>query len=273
MKIAWSNDIHLNFVDTTVAANFCARILKTKSTALLIGGDIAEAGDLVTWLRFLEENLPLPIYFVLGNHDYYGSSIAKVRDQVRRLDAERLHWLPEAGVVPLTNHACLVGHGGWGDSRHGDFVNSNLMLNDYFAIEELRTAGKEGEPCGGIHLSKAPLKKPLEALGDDAARTLEPFLVDALSRFKEVVVLTHVSPFPESCLYRGKISDPEWLPDFTCKAMGDLLRREVAAHADCQVTVLCGHTHGGGETQVLPNLRVLTGAARYGKPDFQILDI
>jgi hypothetical protein len=36
-----------------------------------------------------------------------------------------------------------------------------------------------------------------------------------------------------------------------------------------QMTVLCGHTHGGGEAQVLLNLRVLTGDARYGQPAIQ----
>jgi Icc protein len=33
--------------------------------------------------------------------------------------------------------------------------------------------------------------------------------------------------------------------------------------------VVCGHTHGGGAVDVLPNLRVLTGAADYGFPAAQ----
>ena len=35
------------------------------------------------------------------------------------------------------------------------------------------------------------------------------------------------------------------------------------------MTVLCGHTHSAGEAQVLPNLRVLTGGAEYGRPELQ----
>jgi hypothetical protein len=35
------------------------------------------------------------------------------------------------------------------------------------------------------------------------------------------------------------------------------------------MTVLCGHTHSSGEAQILPNLRVLTGGAVYGKPALQ----
>jgi hypothetical protein len=37
-------------------------------------------------------------------------------------------------------------------------------------------------------------------------------------------------------------------------------------HLGKQMTVICGHTHGAGEAQILPNLRVLTGGAEYGNP-------
>ena len=35
----------------------------------------------------------------------------------------------------------------------------------------------------------------------------------------------------------------------------------VSSHPKCQILVLCGHTHGGGELQVAENLRVVTGLA------------
>ncbi len=37
-------------------------------------------------------------------------------------------------------------------------------------------------------------------------------------------------------------------------------------HPTSKLTVLCGHTHGGGEFQAADNIRVLTGEAEYGKP-------
>jgi len=273
MKIAWATDIHLNCADRKTAENFCERILQREPEILLVGGDIAEANDLVSWLQFLADRLVLPIYFVLGNHDYYGSSIAVVRDEVRRIQSEWLHWLPRAGVVSLTPRVGLVGHGGWGDARCGDFCNSTVMLSDYFLIEDLRVIGKPGVPFGGLDTSKAPLKSKLEELGHDAARSLQPLLAEALARFPEVIVLTHVPPFQEACWYRGRISDPAWLPDFTCQAIGDSLITEISARPDRQVTVLCGHTHGNGESWPLANLQVRTGGAEYGKPDFQIIDL
>jgi hypothetical protein len=41
------------------------------------------------------------------------------------------------------------------------------------------------------------------------------------------------------------------------------------AHPDARMTVLCGHTHGAGVVDVLPNLRVVTGGADYGAPALQ----
>jgi len=91
-------------------------------------------------------------------------------------------------------------------------------------------------------------------------------LPQALGEFQHVILATHVPPFREACWHQGKISDGDWLPHFTCQAVGDVLLEVMKENPDRHLTVLCGHTHGGGEAQVLPYLKVLTGAARYGRP-------
>jgi hypothetical protein len=48
----------------------------------------------------------------------------------------------------------------------------------------------------------------------------------------------------------------------------------MAANPQSRLLVLCGHTHGTGELQVLDNLHVLTGGAEYRNPVIQrIFDI
>ena len=54
-----------------------------------------------------------------------------------------------------------------------------------------------------------------------------------------------------------------------CGAVGEALVEIMAEHPDRQLTVLCGHTHGAGETQVMPNLLAITGGAEYGRPVVQ----
>jgi 3',5'-cyclic-AMP phosphodiesterase len=191
----------------------------------------------------------------------YQGSITGVRAKVRSFCSvtPNLHWLPAAGVVPLTDETCLVGHDGWGDGRLGDYYGSDVMLNDFGLIEEF----------GGFDEDPAQRLAKLHALGDEAAAHFREVLPDALARFKHVVVVTHVPPFRESCWHEGQISDDNWLPFFSCKAVGDTLLEAMTAAPDRQMTVLCGHTHGCGEAQILPNLRVLTGGARYGAPAVQ----
>jgi hypothetical protein len=83
-----------------------------------------------------------------------------------------------------------------------------------------------------------------------------------------------VPPFRESCWHKGKISDDDWLPHFACKAVGDVLLNAMRQWPDRQMTVLCGHTHSSGEALILPNLKVFTGAAEYGRPIVQtVLEI
>jgi hypothetical protein len=63
------------------------------------------------------------------------------------------------------------------------------------------------------------------------------------------------------------------MPAFTCKAMGDVILEVAEANPGCNMTVLCGHTHGHGVADLLPNLRAYTGDAEYGRVDFRVVNI
>jgi len=259
MKLAWLTDIHLNFVDSSVAADFCEELAHIKADAFAISGDIGEAPDVAVYLKLLDSHLRRPIYFVLGNHDFYRGSIAGVRKMIAKLcDAcPNLHWLPQSGVMPLSETACLIGHDGWADGRLGDALNSDVRLNDWRLIEEL----------SGLELPERLHK--LQSLGDEAAAHIRTILPDALARFDHVYVLTHVPPFPEGCLYEGRVTSARWLPHVCCQALGDVLRSAMQEFPAKSMTVLCGHTHQMADALVLPNLRIVTGAAEYRRPGVQ----
>ncbi len=260
-RLAWLTDVHLNFLRSAARNAFIERLAGTEADAFLVGGDIGESHDVVKYLVALRAGVGRPLYFVLGNHDFYRGTIAGVRAAVRETCRRLpdLHWMPDAGIVELTESTCLIGHDGWGDGRLGDYQGSDVLLNDFALIGEF----------GGFHEGSAERLARLHALGDEAAAHFRALLPDALARFRRVVVLTHVPPFRESCWHEGTLSDDRWLPFFSCKAVGDALIEAMAAAPDRQMTVLCGHTHGSGEAQILPNLRVLTGGAAYGKPTIQ----
>ena len=255
-RIAWLTDIHLNFVKPARLVEFIAHVCDAAPDLVFIGGDIAESTDVIDYLALLDEKLQRPIFFVLGNHDFYFGSIARVRDEVRTLCAASQHlvYLPDAGVVELTDKVGLIGHDSWADARIGDYERSMIMMNDYKLIDELAGVNKEG---------RWPL---LKAMGDEAAFDVRQVLPRALDRYELVYFLTHVPPVREACWYDGRISDDEWAPHFTCKAVGDVLLEIMPVYPDRALTVLCGHTHGSGECHPLVNIRIFTGGAEYGFP-------
>jgi hypothetical protein len=78
-----------------------------------------------------------------------------------------------------------------------------------------------------------------------------------------------VPPLRDACWHEGQISNDEWLPHFTCKAMGDVILEIMRATPQRKLTVYCGHTHSSGICQPLPNVTVHTGIAKYGMPTVQ----
>jgi len=144
-KLAWLTDIHLNFIGRSAVEELCNNIRSSGANAILITGDIATSLHLCRYLEYLADDLQRPIYFVLGNHDYYGSSLKRVNNEVAKVVKRNqyLLWLSRSGVVELSSDTCLIGHEGLADSRLGDPDGSQVVLNDYCQIEELRQPSKE----------------------------------------------------------------------------------------------------------------------------------
>lgn len=262
-RIVWLTDIHLNFVSPEKVNEFVQSITDESPDAILLGGDIGEADTIVAYLEQLAQAWTCPIYFVLGNHDFYNGSIAQVRGQVANLASSKsnLHYLTGAAadsaqVLSLNDKVAIVGHDGWADARVGDYMRSTVMMNDYRLIEELANHDKSSR------------LEVLQRLGDEAGSAVERLLCEATSDFDEVYLLTHLPPFREACWHDGAISNDEWAPHFTCMAVGHAIRDVMRKLPSKRLTVFCGHTHGGGicHPESLPNVTVETGAAVYGAP-------
>jgi len=256
MRLTWSTDVHLNFLSAAAVDRFAAALSAGAPDAVVLTGDISEAPALRGHLEQLQRRVECPIYFVLGNHDFYRGSISDVRATAQALtqSTDGPFWLPDVGVLALSESTALVGVDGWGDARAGDYANTPIRLNDFLLIEDL--AG----------LSHANVVARVGAIADADAALLRPRLQDACARNDRVIVATHVPPFRDACVHEGKVSDDDWLPWFCCVAVGDVLASVARAHPQCEITVLCGHTHSSDKATVLPNLTVHTGGADYGSP-------
>lgn len=263
MQYAWLTDIHLNFIDDVARQKFYQEIVTTKCDGVLISGDIAEAPSLSHILSDMVNYINKPIYFILGNHDYYKGQINEVRDTVRSLTKEhdKLFWLSASAIQKLDNNTCLIGQDGWADGRLGDYQNSIVVLNDSRMIADLFQEKI---------LGKFQLLEKMQKLADTDARQLQNDLELAIRQHpRKIIVLTHVPPFKEACLHNGKISNDDWLPYFSSKVIGDVLATVAQKNPKIEFLVLCGHTHEEANFRSCDNLIVEVGKAEYYQPEIQ----
>lgn len=256
VRIAWLTDIHLDHLDKVLIDALSWEVAKTAPDAVVVTGDISVAARLGEHLERFGAAFEAPVHFVMGNHDYWGSSAAATRAALTKLAgvAPRMRWLQHEGPVWLDEQTALVGVDGWSDARIGDYATSPVKLRDYELIAELAT--------GDIHSGVVAAR----ALADADATLLAEHLEHALQARPHVYVATHVPPFAEAARFAGNITTPQFLPWVTCKAVGDVVLEAADRHPKRRISVLCGHMHHFAHEQIRPNLEVRTGAATYGKP-------
>ena len=226
-----------------------------KPDFILIGGDIGEGDNVHKYLKKMGKFFKCPVLVVCGNHDFYNSSIDFVTQKIIKAiePYDNLIWLDQVPYVEITPTCAVIGHSGWSDGRYGDYFNSNVDLSDYHCIADLMV------------ISKSDRLKVLQELAAKAADHIKNSLEAVFPKYETVYLLTHVPPWREAAVNAGKMSDDDWAPHFSSKIMGDTIEEFMK---DCkgQLIVLCGHSHGFGDIQIFPNVRCITGDARYEHP-------
>ena len=253
--VAWLSDTHLDMVESSWFDALCSEIRDSDAQAVWLTGDIATGIDVCDWLVQIHHQTALPVYFVLGNHDYYHSSFQDVDQKIQEvlLRHEGIVWMDDKDFVVLGEKTNLIGVGGWGDARAGDFHHTPIRINDHRLIQDLS------------NISRDEIYHRLLSRGSMMANRLSEQLFRCMDA-QTIWVLTHVPPFEEACWYKGKVGDPNWTADFVCVAVGEVLERFALEHPEKNIHVLCGHGHNRGIVHKQRNLVVHTAAAEYRKP-------
>jgi Icc protein len=269
MRLVWSTDLHLNLASPEYITRFFDAVKALSADKLLITGDIAEGRSIDFYLPQLVEGLDgMPILFVLGNHDFYRSSIAEVREKVTALTEAypSLTYVPAATrPIKLSNDWVLVGVDGWGDGRVGAPMSKRVVLNDWSLIADLW----EADAVYNIPSRLALLQK----LADADAAQLNKRLSKALEKHQNVMTVSHVAPFEGASWHEGQPSDRYFSPWFTWKVGGDVLLQAADYYRTRNILALCGHSHSPGVYQPRSNLQVKTGSAVYGCPEKSIVEV
>jgi hypothetical protein len=266
IKPVWITDPHidhLNRGDPGALERLGAILDRLGATHILLGGDVADCRSFEEYLSRLTAACGRPVYFVLGNHDYYFGTVASVRERAACLGIPGASWLARSGVVDLGGGTALVGRGGWGDAHCGD-LEDFTVLTDYAAIGDLSaTIDLRDFWLNGFHKREALVAR-LRELGEEAAEDLTRDVLEAAGAYRRILILTHVTPFRETCTYRDRPGDVKGFPGFLWDSMGLRLRSIAEEYPGAEFLVFSGHTHAESRCRIAPNLRAWSSLSEYG---------
>ncbi len=293
MKLGFATDIHLDHVKTIKGARKQFRVGKSLAErgfdALIVSGDISTGKMFKEHMPAFIEGVGKPVYFVLGNHDFWQGFESHVWEEAAKYPG----FLDRAGVVELTPDVGLCGVTGWYDCRAGNYIESEVAMGEFDEMPRFKNLGpdrlfewddyrkkmmpKRGPwPLG----RKQDLGRKCQSFADEQTRAFMPVLEEAAKKYPKVFIVTHFPLWEEACfspgghLTKGNEYDDGWLP-WSCNIeLGARIEALAADFPDTEFQTFTGHTHGAGEAQILPNLRAICGAANYGQPDkVRIFDI
>lgn len=261
MELAWATDIHLDHCSKGGFPKFADSIKEKSPEGLILTGDISVGYRLFSHLETLAQKIGpyTDIYFVLGNHDFWGKSIEKITEEATRLSNKRdqFNYLTHSMPVMLDDGVFLTGVDGWYDGKAGNFERSTVQLADGMMIAEMR-------------LPRNLMGDKMRELGETYANMLGVKLGWCISLGAEkIIIATHVPPWNEAAWHEGKPSDEYFAPFFVCQSVGETIEGFADANPGTEFVVLCGHSHGEGEYRPKENVVCYTGGAKYGSPALQ----
>lgn len=235
-------------------------IEKTAFDRIIITGDIAEAHSFARHLYNLYDRVKVPIYFVLGNHDFYKGSIADSIKQAMEINNYPIdiHYLGYDTVVKLTSKTCLIGANGWGDCRSGTVDLSRFDVNDHNRISDF--LGMMPNQIIGLR----------QRLAEEEADRLKKTLWSACA-FDHIIIATHVPPIHA----KQRNNATEYSYPFYCNAALGAELTTVTVHKDNsnkRFTVLCGHTHVGDYVEKY-NMEFHISGSNYNNPKLEVIEV
>lgn len=249
LKILHVTDPHFDYAPKFEYESFLSKVMARDFDLMVISGDICDGAYADKWISKLITAIKRPVFFVLGNHDYYNTASDYAQAKAHKV-AKGAHFLTKMGPIKLNPQTCIVGDDGFYDGVAGEGARTKVQLIDFRKTFDF--AGRNNFDVM-LELARASVAR------------LEPKLQEAAELdCKTILVATHVPPFIEASRHRGKISGAEFLPLFSSVVMGDMLKKFAASHKDIDIFVLCGHTHCPCVVTISENLVVFVGEAHIG---------
>ncbi|WP_165475086.1 metallophosphoesterase family protein [Legionella yabuuchiae] len=242
MRTLWLTDLHVNRLDKEQYIHLLERIQASEAEAVWITGDIGDPP--LNW-RFLEDlfcKFTKPVYFVLGNHDYYHLQVDEARQKARNLS----HAYPNAYYLTYESGFTLkdnfiVGIGCW--SNTGSIpLRENTWDSD--SIKDL------------MRLNLDDLNSKLNQLAEqDAAFLLQKCAAGIKKSIKTIIIFTHIPPMEAMHGHYPVRTLEENRTIYYSFALSDALKQLLDTYPEINLRVYSGHLHQVQEYQITDRLQ------------------
>lgn len=256
-RFLWATDLHLNFLNRYSIINFLLSIHRANVDGVFITGDISTGDKIVEHLSWMENIVKKPIYFTLGNHDFFNSNFSDVKLEIKKLckKNQQLNYLTNINNhISLTKDIALIGHDGWYDSRWREPLTSLVFMWDWFFIKDFRSL-----------VSNYNRMNLVRNLADEAAESIGNKLKSALVEHSTVYLLTHFPPWPEKHYLFGEIAKNFWAPYNSSMVLANTLKSIMDNHPSKNLIVFSGHVHVKRNEMITPNIQLRVGGGAHGK--------
>lgn len=248
LKLLHVTDLHLDYSTKFEYDSFLSKVKARDFDCMVVSGDTCDGAYTDRHIAKLHKDIgKKPIYFVLGNHDYYNTSVEYAQTKAAGVTVGT--YLTMSKPIQLHKDVVIVGDDGFYDGVHGEGARTTVQLLDFKRISDFYGKNKFDVMFDITQKSSKRLRPKLELAAEMA---------------KTILVATHVPPFPEASRYNGKQAGADFLPFYSSKTMGDMFAEFAAEHPDNDIFVLCGHTHHPAVVTIKPNLVVFVGQAHIG---------
>lgn len=236
----WLTDLHVDRLSTVQYQALLDKIYTAGAEQIWLTGDIGDPPFNWQFLDILLKRLKVPIYFVLGNHDYYRRSIDDIRTQAWQLTRK----FANAYYLTMTNpivweDKMLTGVDAWANTNN---IELNARTWDAEAIENW------------MALSLTELQQAMNAQAQADAKHLRLQCERGITkRTRNVYLLTHVPPLHAA---QSKEAKPLQYENsvFYSNALTDVLMDLQKDYPKTTFYIYSGHVHKTFQYQISENM-------------------
>jgi len=230
-QYVWLTDLHVDKLSADDYAELISSIIALKADGVWLTGDIGDPPANWVFLETLLHHVKFPIYFVLGNHDYYQQRIADVRKKANQLmdTFKQAHYLTNEPAHRINEDTLLVGVDGWANTADIPLAQPTW---DSERVMDLQSP----------HL--ATLQQVMnKKAAVDASLLLSKCQQSIRAATKRVYILTHVPPEQARCgQYPVKPLQARRAVYYSC-ALGGVLDELRLQYPLIHFYVFSGHVH------------------------------